>query len=187
MAPLVAAVGAERLTVARPTGGFAYGPLRSPTRGGGEPDNLRLSSEAMRLRNAADEHADADHLHAAGVGALLLGHASVAIDLLDAAARSAPENASIESDRGAAYMTRFLGDHVKSDGTAALAALDKAISLDPSLKEARFNRAILLEHLDRPADALAAWDAYLSLAQEDGWHDEAVRSRDALRRQSNGR
>jgi len=34
--------------------------------------------------------------------------------------------------------------------------------LDPSLSEARFNEAVILERLDRRQEAAAAWDRYLA-------------------------
>ena len=178
--PLVGVVGNERLIVARPTGGFHYGPLRSPTRGAGETRSLRLVAEAARLRERAAQTNTATDLHASGVAQLVSGDTAAAIESLQSAARLEPSNATFMADLGAAYMTRFLDREDPSDGAAALDAFDKALALSPSLREARFNRALLLDRLNRPADALAAWDKYLELSDDPGWHAEAERNRSAV-------
>jgi tetratricopeptide (TPR) repeat protein len=179
--PLVAIVGDARVVLARPTGGFHYGPLRSPLRGATETDDLQLAAEVARLRErAVRSNASAADLHAYGVGQLISGDAPGAIDSLQAAVRAKPGEAAYVADLGAAYMSRFVDRGEASDATAALEQLEKATALDPSLKEAWFNKALLLELMTRPADALAAWQTYLSLPDVQNWRDEAIRKRDAL-------
>jgi tetratricopeptide (TPR) repeat protein len=80
-------------------------------------------------------------------------------------------------------MSRFVDRGEASDAAAALEQLDKATALDASLEEAWFNKALLLERMSRPADALAAWQTYLSLPDDQDWRDEAMSHRDALQRQ----
>ncbi len=180
--PLVAAVGNERLILARPTGGFHYGPLRSPTRGEKDQSNLALAAEAARLRERAAETNAAADVHASGVARLVAGDATGAIDALQAAVRLQRDDARFVADLGAAHMTRFADDGDPRDASAALDALDRAIALSPSLKEAWFNKALLLERMNRPADALTAWNTYLDLSDDRGWRDEAIRNRDDLQR-----
>lgn len=180
LAPLVSVVGDERLTLARPTGGFRYGLLRSPTRGPRETAGLALQAEAAKLQERAARSGAARDLHASGVAQLLAGDVDASIGSLESAAQSQPTDATFRADVGAAYMTRFVNAGNQADADAALDAFDKALGLDPSLKEAWFNKALLLERLERPADALQAWNSYLALPNEPGWHEEALRQRDAL-------
>jgi len=185
--PLVAIVGDERLIVARPTGGFRYGPLRSPVRGAGDTEQLRLAAEVARLRERADRsNAPADR-HAYGVAQLVAGDTVGAISSLLRASQSRQDDATILADLGAAYLTRFTANGHQADATAALASIDKALSLTPALsptEEALFNKALLLEQMERHADALAAWTKYLERPGDPGWRAEAVRHRDQLQQRS---
>jgi tetratricopeptide (TPR) repeat protein len=185
--PLVSIVGAQRLTMARPSGDFQYGPLRSPLRGSADLENLELRAEVARLQERAARSAAPSDLHAAGVARFLTGDPSTAVTLLERASESSPRDARVQGDLGAAYMTRFVERGDPADAAAALAALDKALALAPSMKEGWFNKALLLERLNRPADALAAWTKYLELPDAGGWRDEAIRHRDAVQGETRGR
>jgi tetratricopeptide (TPR) repeat protein len=183
-AALVSIVGDQRLIVARPTGEFRYGPLRSPMRGPREGASLALQAEAARLVERAGETGNAIDVQAAGVAQLLEGSVTEGIAALESAARARPRDASAQADLGAGYMTRFIDSGKRADGDGALAAIDAALAIDPKLHEAWFNKALLLERLERPADALAAWASYLALPTEGDWREEAIRQRDALQQRS---
>ena len=180
--PLVTIVGSERLTQARPTGGFLYGPFRSPTRGSEGTSDLQLRMEAQRLRDRASSTGAAEDVHALGIAQLLRGDIDNSIATLESAAQSKPNDAAYRADVGAAYMTRFLQQNNQSDATTALDAFDKAIALSPSApaREAWFNKALLLERLDRRDEALNAWNRFIALPDQSGWRDEGTRHRDAL-------
>ena len=184
---LVEVVGNERLTLARPTGNFHFGPVRAPLRGPQNTDDLQLAAEVARLRERAGRTGAASDLHAAGIAQLVAGDSTGAIASLRAAARSKPEDPRFISDLGAAYMTRFVDRDEADDATIALEMFDRAVSLSPSLEEAWFNRALLLERMNRPADALSSWNKYLELPDDGPWRDEAIRNRDAVQRQIQGR
>jgi hypothetical protein len=184
MAPLVNAVGAERLTAARPTGGFAYGPLRSRTRGSAPSDrNVALLAEAAQLqRRASSSNAPKDQ-HAWGVAQMLSGDLPGSIATLDGARKAAPTIAAYEADYGAALLTRFLEERRADDGERALAALDRATTLDPGMREAWFNKALLFEALGKVSEAANAWNTYLGIDGSSEWSSEARRRRDALGKQ----
>ena len=185
--PLVQIVGSKRPTVARPTGGFHYGSPRSPVRSDQNDDDLQIAAEAARLRERAERTQAPADLHAYGIARLLAGDNAGAIDSLEAAVHSTPAEPRYVADLGAAYMTRFVERAEYADATQALELLDRALSLSPALKEAWFNRALLLERLNRPADALSSWNKYLELPDAQPWREEAIRNRDALQRQLGAR
>lgn len=184
---LVSIVGNQRLTEARPSGEFRYGPVRSPLRGPREVENLELRAEAARLRERADRTGSPEDLHASGIAQLLAGDTANSVRILESGVQARPGDAAYRADLGAAYMTRFLEGGAQSDATTALDAFDKALALDPSTKEAWFNKALLLERLDRLGEAVVAWNKYLELQDEADWRAEAIRHRDASQRQQGGR
>jgi hypothetical protein len=184
---LVTIVGNERLILARPTGGFHYGPLKSPLRGPGDDENYMLLAEAATLRERAERTNAAEDLHAAGVAQLMVGDDVRGVTFLESAVNARPDEASFRADLGAAHMSRYANRGDEAAAAAALAAFDQAIAAEPTLAEAWFNKAVLLERMNRSKDALDAWTKYLELPAEPGWRDEAVRSRDALQRQLVGR
>jgi len=59
---------------------------------------------------------------------------------------------------------------------AALAAADRALVIAPTLAEAAFNRAAILDSLHLRAPAAAAWERYLTLDAGSGWQEEARRA-----------
>jgi anti-sigma factor RsiW len=181
--PLVAILGNERVTLARPTGGFRPGPVSSPNRAAGDSPNLQLAAEvARRVRRAGQTNA-AEDLRAAGVAQLLAGDTSSAVQSLEAATRQTGDAADVWADLGAALMTRFIERADPTDADRALDSFEKALSRDASISEAWFNKALLLGRLNRRDDALAAWSLYFALPDDQGWRDEAIRHRDAPKRQ----
>ena len=182
--PLVAILGNQRPTLARPTGGFHAGPVVSPVRAGSdEAANLQLAAEVARRADKASRTNDAEDLRAAGVAQLMARDTAGAIASLQAAAARNAGSAAIQADLGAALMTRFLERGDRADADRALTTLDAAVSRDASRREAWFNKALLLEQLNRRDEALSAWDTYLGLRDDSSWRDEAIRHRDALKRQ----
>jgi tetratricopeptide (TPR) repeat protein len=189
LAPLVEVVGDQRLTLARPTGGFKYGRLQSPVRGAGPTtrDNFSLLSEARHLEErAARTHAPKD-VHAWGIGQLLIGDVDGAVKTLESARNSSPDVAAYEADLGAAYLTLFVQYGRPEDVEMALKSLERATTLDGRLAEAWFNKALLLERMTRTTDAIAAWNRYLEIDGQSEWSTNARRERDALEKASPGR
>ncbi len=177
--PLVSAVGGERLTIVRPTGGFHYGPLRSTLRGG-STDHLTLRAAEAELRERTTAGSSVDERHALGVAQLLLGNEADSVRTLQSVVADAPDTAAHHADLGAARLSRFLQEGRTEDADAALASLDRALALDSRLPEVQFNRALLLAALGRRDEAIAAWDAYLALDSDSAWAEEARRQRQLL-------
>lgn len=181
--PLVAMIGSERPTLARPTGGFRPGPVSSPRRAEGRSTNLQIEAEVARRLERARLTNSAEDLRAAGVAQLVARDTAGAVQSLEAASRGSGATPQVWADLGAALMTRFIERGDPDDATRALAALDEALGRNASLAEAQFNKALLLEHLQQRDQALSAWGRYLELSDGQGWRDEAIRRRDALQRQ----
>jgi cytochrome c-type biogenesis protein CcmH/NrfG len=152
-------------------------------RGSRELQSLQLEAQAgLAQERAASTKAPAD-VHAAGIAQMFVGDLDGSVSSLQSASQFEPRNARFKSDLGAALMTRFVNTGDQADATAALAAFDEALALSPSLHEALFNKALLLQQLERLPEAVAAWDKYLAASPEPQWREEAIRQRDAAQRQ----
>ncbi len=86
-------------------------------------------------------------------------------------------NAKIHNDLALIYFDR-------RDYSQALNLLDKAISLDPELREPYYNRAVILELLKDKESAIAAWKKYLEkdTDQDSEWKRVATDHLDELSR-----
>jgi CHAT domain-containing protein len=89
--------------------------------------------------------------------------------------------ASTKSDLAAAYYVRAQRDDRASDVLRALVWADDAVSADPHLPAARFNRALAEEAVGLRDDARADWTV-LAESDDAQWATEAAAHRDALAR-----
>jgi CHAT domain-containing protein len=172
---LVRAANGERTVEARLTGGFPHGPLRTPVRAGGAADEASrwpLLAAAGEIREEASTHPSAVNLHGLGVAALVLGEYDEAIRALEDAVSEEPENGRYQSDLAAAYLARAQATDRPEDLTRALTAVERALKADPTLIEARFNRALTLERLSLSDQARVAWQEYLQHDADSPWRDE---------------
>lgn len=169
---LVDAVGDNRRTEARLTGGFKWGPVPSVTRGSETTADTRVEAAAAAVLDRVQEDS-ARALANAGVAELSLGNIDAAIQYLARAAERDGDSAAIWSDLSAAHLerARLLGN--ATDASAALAAADRALSIDRNLAEAQFNRALALTHLSRMTEARDAWQNYLRMDEGSLWASEA--------------
>lgn len=103
-----------------------------------------------------------------------------AIDLLEEAAKTAPENAAIYSDLAAALLVQAQERDEPADLIRALGAAAKACKADPALPAAAFNRALILQHLFLYEEARKAWTRYLAIDQYSAWAEEARQRRTTL-------
>jgi len=111
-----------------------------------------------------------DALHLSGVAARAQGNAKTAVELIGRAL-------GIVGGRSAAAhynLGNALGDLGRHD--EALAAVERAVALDPAYAEAHHMRAVCLRHLGRYTDALAAVDRALELAPNAAyaWNEKGV-------------
>jgi tetratricopeptide (TPR) repeat protein len=174
-AVVAAAPAAERTIEPRLSGGFRWAQFRGAQRG---PDE-QTDEETIARGSAADLYDEVGKsstpaaLHAKGVALVVLGDAGNAVDALTAATKARPDDSRAWSDLAAAhYMVAMQNAAIERQHlAAAIAAADRALTLDPKLDEARFNRALAIELL-RPAEAKQAWSDYLKHDATSPWAAE---------------
>lgn len=184
---LAQAVGEHRLTRARFSGGFAYAPCRARDSASRlvqglicqetTPESWRtapaLRTVAQHIQRGGAGESDAGRAHTLGVWSAVWGRGREAVAVLQGVTRQRPRDARVLNDLAVA-LSAFA--QTEDDPTAlieAFAAVDSAVRLDTTFVEARFNQAILLEHLQLPTDAVVAWRRYLQMDPASPWATEA--------------
>src|SRR5262249_53972305 len=203
MVALNQAYSERRLVKARITE-LHYAPFRE-TRGGPEADGEQAGIDLPSRRRAFDllddavrdnqtagaagaagatgspEAAAAAH-HAMGRFHLARKNFDDAIAEFEAALKTAPNDARVHSDLGAALMEKSdleaLGKSGRDPRTLdrSLEHLNRAIELDSSLLEPLFNRALLRQNLRQLFQAKEDWDNYLKKDATSPWAEEARRN-----------
>ena len=182
---LAGSVGEQRSVLGRLTGGFPHAPLDRSSAGGQDgraTETGRVLLTAGRIRESVGELATPSRLHALGVSQLLARRYDDAAQLLLAASREQPNNAQYLSDVAAVQLERARRGLRPDDLPRALASADRARRLDPSLREAWFNRALAVSALSLTDQAKAAWTEYLRRDNASPWADEARRQLEELSR-----
>jgi hypothetical protein len=177
LAPLIDALGTQRVTDARLTG-FAYGPrpevMRSASPATSGPSiSLDARAAAAAIQETAGTSTTAGARHTVGVSRLISGDLDTAITDLQHAVSTEPGNATYLSDLAAAYLTRGIRQQNPADIQQALARADEALTRDARHLSALFNRALALESLERRDAARAAWEDYLKVDGSSDWAAEA--------------
>ena len=145
------------------------------------PDS-RLRALAERIARTLQQSPNADALHAAALIDLMWPSdaeksADRSISYLRRAAALSRAPAPVLSDLSAALMVRAQRTG-RQQGSArdlleALEAADRALTFDPSIAQAQFNRALTLERLGMHEQAMRAWTGYLSIDGTSPWADFA--------------
>ena len=173
---LAGSVGEHRSVLGRLTGGFPHAPLVVPSAGGqggqaAGTDRVLLTSG--EIRESFGELEAPSRLHAIGVANLLLRRYDEAAQLLLAASREQPTNARYLNDVATVHLERARLGLRPDDLPRALAAAERATRLQPSLREAWFNRALAISALSLTDQARAAWTEYLKRDSSSPWAGEA--------------
>jgi CHAT domain-containing protein len=163
--------------------GLTYAPFQE-TRGGGAPG----SDARARDRSAALIHDEADPagrpspaaLHNLGRLYLTQKEFDKALAAFDEALKAAPGDATLHADAGVALfekgkLERLRDQSGRSEATLAqsLTRLNRALELNGSLLEARFNRALLYMTLRLTPQAAEDWRTYLARDPDSPWAKEA--------------
>lgn len=161
--------------------GFAWSKAPAPKRSStpnGSPRVRLVALDVVDRLSAAD---DVGALHARGIARLLAGDEKGAIaDLTDAAQRAA-SNASFWSDLAAAHLAQATRADDVEGFANALALADRALSIDPRLAEAQFNRALALESLGLAAPSAEAYEECRRIDTSSGWSGEVTERLGRLR------
>src|SRR5919106_370814 len=107
-----------------------------------------------------------------------------AVRQLEGKARRKLKDAQTLSDLAAAYFVRGQQNENLYDLVQALSTVDKAVQVNGSLHEARFNRALFLQEMSLRTAAYFAWQGYLRLDEEPGWAAEAQARLQSLQKMS---
>jgi CHAT domain-containing protein len=196
MAALNQAYSATRPLEARVTalGYAAFSPQRGGEKaGGGRDETASLAGERAEriLLDAVSERPGPGARHALGRLYLMKKEFDKAIDQFEEALKSDPNNTRLHSDFGAALLDKAAFERPNSlPGSRetllakSLNYLNKALELDGSLLEARFNRALLYQSLRLPQGAMEDWQKYLESDANSQWAEEARRNLKALEEQN---
>lgn len=174
-------------------GGFDYAPY-APTRGANDADAnariLRERAERMVL-DAYVEHPSPATRHALGKYYLADKQFDKAIEQFNEALKetssSASNAAELHNDLGAALLEKSKyekrnnqpGDSLQHMA-ASLESIEQALKLHPHYPPAVFNRALCLQEMYLPRQAIEEWKKYLQLDSNSKWADEARRRLEEL-------
>jgi tetratricopeptide (TPR) repeat protein len=151
---------------------FSYGPPPSLTRG----MTTQKPSADVRMAAAAIEK-DAFSNNSIGrsvdlgIALLTVGELDRAVGTLENATRGTTDSDAF-NDLAVAYLTRAMRTGRTEDLSAAAAAVEQALRLQPRNESALFNKAVILNASNRPAEAQAAADEYLKLDAASSWAAE---------------
>jgi anti-sigma factor RsiW len=176
LAALIATLGNQptRPIDGRLSGGFSYRPQPTVTRGSsGREISPEVQIAAANIELAAPGQSSSQQA-ARGLALLATGEIDRAIGELENAVRQSPGAAAYLNDLSAAYLARAATADRAGDWTLALQTADRALALEPAMKEALFNRALALGGSRSTDQARAAWQAYLKIDPTSPWGLEAA-------------
>lgn len=177
---LLASAIAEQRPIEPRVAGFDHAPLRPVTRGPGDA-SYELLAAAAKIESEAADPPTPSQAHALGLAKLLLGEWDEAIELLEGAAKDEP-TARHWNDLAAAYLARAQATGEPADAVDSIEFSSRALAIDPNHAPAAFNRALALEGSGfLEAQAIEAWEHYLTLDAQSDWATEARRHLAALR------
>lgn len=147
-----------------------------------ENENKKRKIERQLLEKV-DENPTAEAFNALGIYYLTERKFDDAIAQFENGLKLNPNNAEIYSNLGAAQFEKS-GQASRAEKIEilpkALASLNKAVELDSARTEAIFNKALVLQELNLPRDAIKTWNEYLEKDNNSKWADEARKKLEEL-------
>jgi Uncharacterized protein conserved in bacteria len=167
--------------------GFKWTPQSNTL--GSQPNDIADKTSLDRAFSYFRDATGPDSQYALGQFYLAKGELDSAIEHFNQALEGMPKNAKLHSDLGAALLEKARRETAKVDQKndqgnrsdylpQSLEHLNRALELDDSLLEARFNRALCYQRMRLPSLAEADWRAYLNRDANSPWADEARRHLD---------
>lgn len=163
---------------ARMTGEFVYKPY---VRTRGDLDNPDINRDQLNyalveLTRLVAATPTPQERHALGRLYLLLGEFDKAENQMKLALESLGHDAKVLTDIAALFYERSKYADSNSELLLAMAVeyYRQAISIDPQLAEAWFNRALCYEHLALYSKAIEDWKQYLKIDPDSEWAKEAL-------------
>jgi CHAT domain-containing protein len=173
---LSTAYAQERPFEARLTG-FGYATHRAGQNGSMIAPDRRKRDEAFNLINRANQDGTPSTYHALGKIYLTEMNFSDAIRRFETALQGSQADAKLHSDLAVALMERGKaknpGQSAGEDMASALEHLHRALELDGSLLEARFNLALCHQYQSLWRTAEDDWKSYLENDSQSPWAGEA--------------
>jgi CHAT domain-containing protein len=169
---------------------FGYAPV---SRGEERVDSVQRDLAMSLLTRAAVDHPGPLSRYALGQYYLTQRQFDKAVEQLQASLSQDAGNAKVHSDLGVALLE--LGKQSEANNQLGVALkhytdghdhLKKAVELDSSLLEARFNLALVLEKMGLPDAAIESWRKYLELDATSPWANEALQHLRALEEKQKG-
>jgi CHAT domain-containing protein len=172
---LVAASSGQRAIETRLSGGFEWAPLRRQVLRSARTDAVQTDSARGTWKLAAliGDDSSANARRASAMAMLLTGRPEAAVARFERLAADTPTDAKVLSDLAAARYEAGVAESDAALLAEALAAADAALRLDPSLTEALFNRAVVVERLGIRDEARKAWTSFLAVEGTSKWAGEA--------------
>jgi CHAT domain-containing protein/tetratricopeptide (TPR) repeat protein len=138
-----------------------------------DDEELRFWGSAGEILRYDDADRSASARHLSGIASLAVGQGGDAVAELQDAVDRNPADAAAWSDLAAARYTVAARSADPQRLPAALSAVDRALRLQPTLAEARFNRALILALLGLHHEAESAWASVLLVERDPHWAAEA--------------
>jgi CHAT domain-containing protein len=157
-----------------------------------DPARLDLAGAASTVIQSLANDPSARARHEAGAAYLLIDHDREAVDALESAVQQSPKDAAYWNDLAAARYTLAVREKRPHEFPQALADADHALKIEPTLPDALFNRALIIEALGITEAARRAWQRYEAVDTSTHWSNEAtnhlgrlgvVTSRDVFQRE----
>ncbi len=166
----------ERRPVEARITGFDYAPWYV-TRDGSEPkaDTTSLDRAERYLLDAEHEHPGPASQHALGRLYLAEHKYEQSVAMFERALKADERNARLHNDLGVALFEKGKGEDIESLARG-VEHFDRAVELDDSLLEARFNRALAYQQMLLPRQAEESWNEYLRRDPNSPWAEEAGRN-----------
>jgi len=146
-----------------------------------DPSRLDLAGAASTVIQSLLNDPSPRARHESGAAYLLIDRDRDAIDALESAVQQSPKDAACWSDLAAARYTHAVRGKRPHELPQALADADHALRLAPTLPDALFNRALIIEALGITEAARRAWQSYVAVDPSTHWSSDAMSHMGRLR------